>query len=160
MQGQNTLLSPTISIFGSGGGQTIWYPKSYTFVADSGTTTLTFKDVSPATDALDLLLDHVRVTPQGGTKPASILTRFPGNSNAARLQGTISLAPLAEGFRISLSNVPTGPYELQRSTDLTSWTAIVRMKASDLGTAQFDDLDPVQEMSFYRVVPVELAPME
>ena len=61
--GNSTLLTRTVSVFGISGGQTLWAPKSYTFVADSLATTLRFTDQSPTTLALDLMLDRVRVTP-------------------------------------------------------------------------------------------------
>ena len=63
VQGTGTLLSKTMSVFGAGGGSTRWTPQSFTFVADSATTKLTFRDVSPTTKALDLLLDKVNVAP-------------------------------------------------------------------------------------------------
>ncbi len=63
VEGMNTLLSKTVSIFGAGGGSTRWAPQTFSFVADSATTTLTFSDLSPYTDALDLILDKVEVVP-------------------------------------------------------------------------------------------------
>jgi hypothetical protein len=48
---------------GLGGGSTRWAAQSHSFVADSGVTTLTFTDVSTTSHNLDLMLDHVRVTP-------------------------------------------------------------------------------------------------
>ncbi|MGN6552392.1 MAG: GDSL-type esterase/lipase family protein, partial [Verrucomicrobiota bacterium] len=64
MQGNSTLLLDTASLLGGGGGTVVWAAKSYSFVADSPTTTLTFHDVSPTTAGLDMLLDNVRVNPQ------------------------------------------------------------------------------------------------
>ena len=62
VQGDNVLLSQTASVFAQGTGT--WYEhKSFTFVADSLTTTLTFQDISPTSFDIDLLLDNVRVTP-------------------------------------------------------------------------------------------------
>ncbi len=62
-QGNTERLAQTISIFGLGGGATRWTSASYQFVADSTTTTLTFRDISPTSANLDLLLDNIRVTP-------------------------------------------------------------------------------------------------
>ncbi len=39
-----------------------WTSHSYSFVADSSVTTLTFQDVSPTSDSIDSLPDNVRVT--------------------------------------------------------------------------------------------------
>lgn len=54
------LLSQSISVFAAKGGA--YQPQTFTFVADSSTTTLVFQDTSPTTINVDLLLDHVRVT--------------------------------------------------------------------------------------------------
>jgi hypothetical protein len=55
-----SLLSRTVSVFGQGTG-TWWTNQSYTFVANSTATTLTFSDVSPTTTNIDLVMDNVRV---------------------------------------------------------------------------------------------------
>ena len=156
VQGQAVLVAQTLSVFGTGNGQTSWVPRSYPFVADRGTTTLTFKDLSPATANLDLLLDNVRVTLQAGAAQISLKARSGTLAHPLPLvDGTISLLRLTRGYRISLSNVSTGWYELQRSSDLKSWSSVAQVKASALGTAQFDDLDAGAEVSFYRVVLAE-----
>ena len=62
-EGSTERLAQTISIYGLGGGATRWISASYPFVADSPTTTLTFRDISPTSANLDLLLDNIRVTP-------------------------------------------------------------------------------------------------
>jgi hypothetical protein len=61
VKGNGTLLSTAASIYGTYGGQTRWTSQSFTFVADSAVTSLTFRDVSPATFSLDMLLDNVQV---------------------------------------------------------------------------------------------------
>ncbi|MCB1134398.1 MAG: cadherin-like domain-containing protein, partial [Verrucomicrobiae bacterium] len=53
------------SIFGNSSGQSRWIPKSHSFTADSSLTTLAFGDLSASTAGIDLLLDNVRVTPDG-----------------------------------------------------------------------------------------------
>lgn len=63
VKGNGTLLSKSASIYGTLGGQTRWTSQSFTFVADSAVTSLTFRDVSPATISLDMLLDNVQVRP-------------------------------------------------------------------------------------------------
>jgi hypothetical protein len=62
--GSGTLLSQDISVFGIGTG-TAFTPKAFTFTANSSSTTLSFTDLSPATQNIDLLLDNVRVTSGG-----------------------------------------------------------------------------------------------
>ena len=63
VQGNSTLVSQSVSVFAPGNG-TRYLPKSFSFVADSSTTTLTFQDISTNTSNIDLLLDKVRVTAQ------------------------------------------------------------------------------------------------
>jgi alpha-L-fucosidase len=69
VNGLGSLFSQTITIFGLGGASNHWLPQSFTFVADSASATLTFRDQSSSTSALDLLLDHVRVT--SGSSPGN-----------------------------------------------------------------------------------------
>ncbi|MEO6477770.1 MAG: GDSL-type esterase/lipase family protein [Luteolibacter sp.] len=63
--GSGSLLLQTVSVSGSGNG-TRWVRQNFSFVANSSATTLTFRDMSTTTNALDLLLDNVRVTGNGG----------------------------------------------------------------------------------------------
>ncbi len=60
--GSGILLAQTIIVDGVGGGTNRWLPQSFTFLANSAATTLTFTDQSTTTNNLDLLLDNVRVT--------------------------------------------------------------------------------------------------
>ncbi len=60
--GPGSLLSQTITLKGDGDGIIDWISKTYTFVAGSSTATITFRDRSTATTALDLLLDNVRIS--------------------------------------------------------------------------------------------------
>lgn len=60
--GNAPLLSRTASLSGDGLGDSVWTARSHTFTADSTTTTLTFRDLSPTADGRDLLLDDVRVS--------------------------------------------------------------------------------------------------
>jgi hypothetical protein len=61
VQGSSTLVSQTVSVFAPGNG-TQYVARSVAFVANSTTTVLTFRDVSPTTTNVDLMLDDVRVT--------------------------------------------------------------------------------------------------
>ena len=57
------LVDDIIDIPGPGNGTTTWQAKSYDFTPGSSLVTVTFTDVSTATNAVDLVLDHVRITP-------------------------------------------------------------------------------------------------
>ena len=62
LQGSSTLLSETVVVFGTGNSSSKYISTNFTFVADSTSTTLTFRDVSTTGLNVDLLLDNVRVT--------------------------------------------------------------------------------------------------
>ncbi len=61
VMGNTQHLSGTEILTGVNGGLIRWFPKSYEFTADSEITTVTFTDVSPTSNSLDLYLDKVRV---------------------------------------------------------------------------------------------------
>ena len=59
--GNTTLVNTTETIVGIGVNNARWLPKSFSFVADSTTTRISFNDLSNSTQSIDLLLDNVRV---------------------------------------------------------------------------------------------------
>jgi lysophospholipase L1-like esterase len=59
--GNTTLVNVTETITGIGVNNARWLPKSFSFVADSATTLITFSDLSTSTQSIDLLLDNVRI---------------------------------------------------------------------------------------------------
>lgn len=61
VNGAAQLLSRTENLAGNAMGNSVWSPRGYSFIADSTSTTLTLRDLSPSTDGRDLLLDNVRV---------------------------------------------------------------------------------------------------
>ena len=60
--GSGSLLSRTINVNGASNGSNQWVPQNFTFVANSATTVLTFRDQSTSTNGLDLTLDNVRLS--------------------------------------------------------------------------------------------------
>ena len=58
LQGVSTLLSRTVVVFGTGNSSSNNISTNFTFVADSASTTLTFRDVSSTGLNVDLLLDQ------------------------------------------------------------------------------------------------------
>jgi hypothetical protein len=77
--GSTTRLSQTVTVYGPGNSSSKYIPTNFTFVADSGTTTLTFQDVSPTGLNTDLLLDNVRVSTLGNQPPDGTITTPSGN---------------------------------------------------------------------------------
>lgn len=73
--GLTNRMSWLVSQNGSGGGLTVWHPRTLGFKADSNLTTLTFHDQSTTTTNIDLLLDNVRVTPgiPAGPPPVAVV---------------------------------------------------------------------------------------
>jgi len=70
--GSGTLLNNTLSIFGGGGSgkyNAFQKDRTFSFTANSTSTTLTFRDVSPNTTNIDLLLDNVRVSAGTSSTP-------------------------------------------------------------------------------------------
>ena len=83
--GATQRLATTESIFGNGQSNSVWTAKSYSFTADSTSTNLTFQDLSPTSDGLDLLLDNVRITTSGpvNTAPTAVAESYATNQNTA-----------------------------------------------------------------------------
>ncbi len=80
IQGNATHLYAESTLSGIGGGNTIWQEKSYNFVADSATTTITFSDLSATTSSLDLVIDNVRIGAQETGSLAITSSPLPGAS--------------------------------------------------------------------------------
>lgn len=62
VDGAANRLTQTITMNGVAGGNSVWFPQHFTFVADRPSCTITFRDRSASTGNIDLLLDHVRIT--------------------------------------------------------------------------------------------------
>jgi|GEM_PF-1483323 len=85
VNGTASLLTQNITINGPGNGTNVWFPQSFTFVADSASTTLTFRDQSSSTAGLDLTLDNVRVTGPAAvnTAPVAVADSYTATQNTA-----------------------------------------------------------------------------
>ncbi len=78
--GSGPLLSKSVTLTGPSDGSTRWSSQSFTFVADSSSTTLAFADLSTTSAAIDLRLDNVRVIAQSPQGAISITSLAPGAS--------------------------------------------------------------------------------
>ena len=161
VQGDTNLISQTISVFPPGNG-TRYLPQSFAFVANSPTTTLTFRDVSVFTNSVDLLLDNVRVSIQDApaitSQPQSVTTQVGGNATfnvTATGQAPLSYQWRFNGADIggansssyTISNVQNsdaGNYDVvvsNTSGSLTSSTAVLTVLPSGIlanGSFEFD----------------------
>ena len=131
VQGNSTLVSQSVSVFAPGNG-TRYLPKSFSFVADSSTTTLTFQDISTNTSNIDLLLDNVRVTAHNGpviTAQPQSLTVQTGNSATFSVTAT-GQAPLSYQWRrngVPITGATSSSYSIAsaQGTDAGSFDVIV-----------------------------------
>ncbi len=77
--GSSNLLTQVITLNATSGGNNVWSPRNFNFVANSSTTTLTFRDQSPTSNSIDLTLDNVRVTETGAapnTAPVAVAESY------------------------------------------------------------------------------------
>jgi lysophospholipase L1-like esterase len=145
--GNASLLSQNITLTGS--GVISWFPQAFSFVADSASTTLSFRDLSTATVGIDLLIDHVRLT----LAPAP-------------LAQTIVLPPLTEPLPspsisldsgnpvIRMTAPRAGEYILERSPDLLNWEAIDSTNCDADTPIEFQDnpaAATAPQKMFYRI---------
>jgi hypothetical protein len=153
--GANPLLERTIILFGPANGTSIWQSQTYTFVADSTTTTLTFRDQSASTQAIDLLLDNVKVISSSSSLPPGSSTETEGTSSSEL--GTASLTVVPGNITVGMEATLPGTYFLERSEDLRHWERISEEEVSSPKTIEFHDTgDPqapgeMQSKAFYRI---------
>jgi hypothetical protein len=121
--GTTGLVSQTFPIVGASGGATRWLANSLAFTAAGNSATLTFRDRSPTTNALDLLLDNVRVS----TPPAEVYPTVP----------TISGTP--GNITIQMRATVPGFYFLESSEDIITWKRIDSIELSSPGLLTFFD---------------------
>jgi len=164
VSGTSSLLTRSITINGLGGDTNRWLPQTFTFTADSASATLTFRDQSSSTNALDLLLDNVRVT--GAQLLLATPTSLAESSIEASSEvspplpfdtGTPSLTGRPGNLAIRMAVVAPGIYVLERSTDLITWEFAEKRTMSDAGPLEFLETSTVHSLMFYRI-GLETAP--
>ncbi|MES2660549.1 MAG: Ig-like domain-containing protein [Verrucomicrobiota bacterium] len=159
--GTGSLLSQTITVTRSSGAAVRWLPQSFTFVANSPSTTLAFRDLSATTNAVDLLLDNVRVTGAASLLAAAAPPPeafFSMSKSAAVPTGnytTPSLTGTPGDFTIRYTVTESGLYVLERSENLLTWEQISRMQVDSPRTIEFNDTseprNPQESSRFYRI---------
>lgn len=156
LNGSSALVSQTFTIQGGGSGITRWSAKTLAFTANSPTTTLTIRDRSPLTSALDLLLDHVRISVQAAAAAPQVAAK---TATAGGLPlATPSISRVDGAFRIGMTAASPGRYELQRSRDLKTWEPAGEIHLSEPGVLEFTDPSPMEERMFYRIARHSEAP--
>lgn len=140
--GSGTLLDSVVTLTAVN-GSTTWKAQSFTFIANSTTTTLTFTDVSTVTSDIDLTLDNIRVVAQP-TEPA------PGGS----AMGVAVLSGTPGAVRIGVQATVPGTYRLERSVDLVNWVpygSAIAITSATVGPIEFQDNEPPAPARFYRI---------
>ncbi len=145
VQGNTTLINQVFAINGVGNGDVVYAGKTFTFTANSSTTTLTFADNSATGAGLDLLLDNVRVTAatpglalSGGfsagpdTKPVAGPSGLSASgSSGSEVPTLVTSEPsisteVFEGTKylvltVKKPTIPTGTLVVEVSPDLLEW---------------------------------------
>ncbi len=162
VSGASSLLSQSITLNGTGDGGIQWASQSFSFTANSSSTTLTFRDQSAATIGIDLLLDNVRVNAVPSAAVSNVVVTPPPVMNV----GVPSLAVADGNATVSMIAKESGVYVFERSEDLVTWELIDSGTYGALEFMQFHDIrDPLsseapKKKMFYRIgveleVPVE-----
>ena len=157
--GTDNLLAETVTITPNTRGVNDWTPQSFTFVADSSTTTLTFRDRSEFTNGLDLLLDHVRVIPVPSIAHTMPITRLPtdGTTPAPVSLDAPTLKITPTTVAIGTAAYQKGSYGLERSEDLVTWESLGEIQITAVGRIEFHDLTDsprpaaARNRRFYRI---------
>jgi len=147
MSGNSTLLQKTVTVYGPGDSSSKYTSTNFTFVADSGNTTLTFQDVSPTGLNFDLLLDSVQISSQSARTLVSVAPTI-----LAAHTNPISITRAAEGLWIYTGAGGSGIYELQSSGDLRSWNVVDTRQSSGESRCEFLVTNAAERIMFYRIV--------
>ncbi len=144
VSGSASLVSQSLTLQGDGSGGNLWQPQTFSFVADSSTTTLVFSDLSPTSNSIDLLLDKVRVMGPAALPVVPPVPPVIGNPSLTGQPGSMS---------ISLQVASAGTYVLQRSVDLVRWEQIAETELLESGIVEFLDESPQELLPavFYRI---------
>ena len=160
VKGSASLLSRSVNLTGIRGGAFTWAAQSFSFTADSVSTTLTFRDQSTATVGIDLLLDNVRINALPSPSVSSVVTPPP----AVNI-GVPSLTVAAGNATMSMIAAKTGDYVFERSEDLVTWEILdgqPDVRAGEL-VEFYDFKDPLstqapKQKMFYRIGVREIVP--
>jgi len=161
VNGTAGLLTRAITLLGTGSGTSRWQPQTFTFIADSASATLTFRDQSATTSNLDLLLDNVRITAQPLAMAAPVeihaaesFVPAPQTIVIPPVQppGTPSITVTPENTTVSVTAAAAGTYSLERSEDLVRWERVRGKQAAAGEQIEFHDTPGTNSRSmFYRV---------
>ncbi|MEO5714727.1 MAG: Ig-like domain-containing protein [Luteolibacter sp.] len=161
VNGTASLLTRTITLLGTGSGTSRWQAQTFTFVADSSSATLAFRDQSATTSNLDLLLDNVRITSQPLAIAASVqINAFAPVDPAPQAivsppvlsSDTPSISGTPGNISVGMTASSAGTYSLECSPDLVTWEWVVEKQAAAGDQVEFRDTrESVEPAMFYRI---------
>jgi hypothetical protein len=137
---------------------TRWQETTLVFTANSNSTTLTFRDRSTTTNAIDLYLDHARVRQTAGQQPMAASMPAPPQL-AAAVSVPSDPAPvdppgiqvMGDEVLVSIEAKLAGWYHLEKSRDLKKWEPVASRWVEDQGLLTFSDERSEEERMFYRI---------
>jgi hypothetical protein len=154
VHGNAPLLQETTSVKGLNGGVIRWVTKSHNFIADGSMARLTFTDISPGTNGIDLLLDHVRVVESPSAAAAALVDTVPEPFDGLK-PGTAAIEIHSDTISIRTLATGGGLYFLETSTDLKKWDRILERQIEDAGPVEFlqsvSSEAPLRKQVFYRI---------
>ena len=112
--GSGSLLSKTITLTGVSDGSTRWSAQSFSFIANSSVTTLSFADVSTNTTNIDLRLDNIRVLSQSSSQGITSLEAGASATFGVTFSPAVSGAKSAS-LHISSNDADENPFDLALS---------------------------------------------
>ncbi len=154
--GTSNVLNRSVTVIGPGNGTTRWTPQSFTFTANSSSTVLTFRDTSSTTNAIDLLLDNVRLS--DSPSPAAVVSSALEITPEITNPDAVSMSGVPGNLKLSLNSPNGGTYLLQVSEDLVQWETKDEFLAEGPALVEFHDKTPADSDTgkipvrrFYRI---------
>lgn len=159
VDGSGTILNQTTSVLSRNDFVMVWNAKSFDFVANSTTTTLTLSDASASGSATDMFVDNIRVnsiaTASAPLASAAFIAPEEENTAAAVAPAVLPNVPTLTGtpgnLRISLNATEPGLYILERSEDLKNWNIQDELRIEQPGPVEFSDTETGASRMFYRI---------
>ncbi|MCP5533008.1 MAG: immunoglobulin domain-containing protein [Akkermansiaceae bacterium] len=154
LAGIGNLASEAYPISRIGGANIRWETRTIRFAADSAVTTLTFRDLSSTTHALDLTLDHVRISPVAEAKiVAARMALADVQEPLPTVVATGSPTMVVHDQTVTLTWIAERPgrHFLQRSDNLRDWTTVDEITVMEAGPVELADPEPEGPRMFYRI---------
>ena len=175
VSGTGDLLNRTTTVTCRADFTMVWVPQSYTFVANTTSSKLTFTDISTSVNALDLFVDSVYVIAVASSSPAPAVTLaapdfFEEEGALSEQLGIIGEegsfpadTPQFSGqpgaVIIKMLATKPGTYFLESCDDLKSWKPNGDpLEITEPQLLEFQDNSAAGDRMFYRIGSIPAAP--